>query len=84
MTASPMTATASAPTRELLAWIAARPRTYAEAIEAWGTHCPRLSVWDDAVIDGLVRIDRSQIKRGRVLLTDRGRALLPDGAKNDA
>jgi hypothetical protein len=30
----------SAPTLELLAWIAARPRTYAEAMEAWRSDCP--------------------------------------------
>jgi hypothetical protein len=40
-------------------------------MEAWRTHCPRLSVWDDAVIDGLVRV------AGRnVLLTPHGQALL--------
>jgi hypothetical protein len=66
-----MTTHTTAPTRQLLEWIASRPRTYAETMEAWRTHCPRLAVWDDAVIDGLVRV------AGRdVLLTARGRALL--------
>jgi hypothetical protein len=63
--------TVSASTRELLTWVASRDRTYAEAMEAWRTHCPRLAVWDDAVTDGLVRASR-----GRVVLTPRGRALL--------
>ena len=63
--------TVAAPTRELLEWIAGRPRTYVETMEAWRTHCPRLSVWDDAVIDGLVRV-----AGGQVLLSARGEAFL--------
>ena len=66
-----MTTDTSAPTRQLLEWIASRPRTYAETMEAWRTHCPRLAVWDDAVIDGLVRV-----AAGDVHLTARGRAVL--------
>ena len=34
---------------DLLAWISARPRTYAETMDAWGTSCPRLTIWEDAV-----------------------------------
>jgi hypothetical protein len=60
-----------APTEQLLAWIAEGPRTYAETMEAWRTSCPRLSVWEDAVADGLVRVDR-----GRVELTAAGGELL--------
>ncbi|HEY3182170.1 MAG TPA: hypothetical protein VGJ77_04985 [Gaiellaceae bacterium] len=58
-------------TVELLTWISARPRTYAEAIEAWQSNCPRHSVWDDARIDGLVTASRSE-----VTLTARGRSML--------
>ena len=43
-------------TRDLLAWIAAAPRTYRETMEVWRTSCPRLSIWEDAVGDGLVRL----------------------------
>jgi hypothetical protein len=60
-----------APTLELLAWVAERPRTYAETMEAWCSHCPRLTVWEDAVLGGLVRVDRS-----RVLVTEAGRSEL--------
>jgi hypothetical protein len=60
-----------APTLELVDWVARRPRTYAEAVEAWRSHCPRLTVWEDAVIDGLIRIERSM-----VVLTPLGRAAL--------
>jgi hypothetical protein len=61
----------TAPTLQLLSWLAERPRSYAETIETWKTSCPRLSVWEDAVSDGLVRV-----VRGSVLLTEAGRALL--------
>jgi hypothetical protein len=62
-------------TRELLAWISARPRSYDETIEAWKTSCPRLSVWDDALIDGLVQVVRDETG-SRVTLTSRGRDVL--------
>ena len=64
-------------TLQLLAWIAARPRTYGETMEAWRTTCPRLTIWEDAVSDGLVSVDRADsMQGGRVRLTDSGRALL--------
>jgi hypothetical protein len=66
---------ATAQTRELLAWIAARPRSYDEAIEAWKTSCPQLSVWDDALIDSLVQVVRDETG-SRVTLTSRGRDVL--------
>jgi hypothetical protein len=56
----------------LLAWIAERSRSYDETIEVWKTSCPHLSVvWEDALADGLVRIDR-----GHVVLTTAGTELL--------
>ena len=59
---------------QFLAWVADRPRSYAETMEAWRSTCPRLSVWEDAIIEGLVRLDNGG---GRaVTLTSRGRALL--------
>lgn len=39
---------------DLLEWVAARPRTYAEVMEAWRTSCPRLTVWEDALDGGLL------------------------------
>lgn len=42
---------------QFLAWVAARPRLYAETMEAWRTSCPRLPVWEDAVEDGLVTVE---------------------------
>jgi hypothetical protein len=69
---------ADAQTRELLLWIDARPRTYHEAIAVWKTNCPRLSVWDDALIEGLVRVSRSG-DGTRMTVTPRGRAMLENG-----
>jgi hypothetical protein len=59
------------PTLQLLAWLAERSRGYAETVEVWQTSCPRLSVWEDALADGLVRVEG-----GRVLPTSTGLELL--------
>jgi hypothetical protein len=65
-------------TLELLAWLAARPRTYGETIDAWRSNCPRLSAWDDALAAGLVRVGRSpgRAAEAPVTLTPDGRAAL--------
>ena len=71
-----MGSTLTSGTLQLLDWVAARPRTYDEAIEAWRTSCPRLSVWEDALHDGLVAC-----RAGRpptVVLTTRGQAVLEE------
>jgi hypothetical protein len=68
---------------QFLAWVAARPRTYGEAMDAWRTSCPRLSVWEDATADGLVRVERGRAVAqadAAVLLTEKGAALL-DGTR---
>ncbi len=59
---------------QFLAWVADRPRSYADVMEAWRSSCPRLSVWEDAVIDGLIRLENGG--RRAVSLTPRGRAAL--------
>ena len=61
---------------QFLAWVADRPRTYPETMEAWHSTCPRLSVWEDAIIDGLVRLDNNGTRAVR--LTPRGRAVLQE------
>ena len=65
-------------TRELLLWIARRPRSYPETMEAWRSNCPRQTVWEDAVIAGLVQVVRPN--GAEVTLTSRGRAALGDAA----
>jgi hypothetical protein len=64
----------SALTLQFLDWLSSGPRTYAEVMEAWRTSCPRLSVWEDANIDGLVRFEGGN--RKMVGLTPLGRAAL--------
>ena len=66
-------------TLEFLAWIAIRPRTYAETMEAWRSTCPRSSVWEDALIAGLIQLDAGgAIDRSEVILTPQGRAVLDE------
>jgi hypothetical protein len=60
----------SALTQQLLEWLAERPRSYAETLEVWKSSCPRLTIWEDAVRGGLVRVER-----GSVLITSVGAAL---------
>ena len=71
-----MQASAHALTQQFLAWIDEAPRSYADA-EAWRRSCPHLSIWEDAISDGLVRFDNgSSMQQSRLTLTTRGRALL--------
>jgi hypothetical protein len=58
-------------TLELLSWVSREPRSYPEAIEVWGTHCPRRSVWEDALGDGLIQVVRNG-RESYVTLTPRG------------
>ena len=62
-------------TVELLSWLSLRTRTYDETIAAWHRHCPRLPVWEDALSDGLSRIERNG-RGSTVAVTERGRATL--------
>lgn len=62
---------------EFLHWVADRPRTYDEAMEAWQSHCPRQTIWEDAMIEGLIQIDRDKgIHNPEISLSHRGRDLL--------
>ncbi len=63
---------------QLLEWIAERPRTYAETLEAWRTSCPRLPVWEDAVTGGLVVVCATGqgLAAASVRLTRAGRRMI--------
>ena len=75
-----MTDPAHALTLQFLAWVAEAPRTYAQAMEAWRSTCPRLSIWEDAILDGLVAFEGGATRnQSRVALTPKGRALLRSG-----
>ena len=64
-------------TLEFLTWLDSRPRTYAEAMEAWSSRCPRNSVWEDALIEGLIQVESAAtMGESKVILTPRGRAVL--------
>jgi hypothetical protein len=67
-------------TLELLTWISARPRSYAAAMEAWRSSCPRHSVWEDALVDGLIEVVEygETMEQSQVVVTLRGRALMGD------
>jgi hypothetical protein len=75
MTAA-MQPAAQALTQQFLAWVAEAPRSYADA-EAWRRSCPHLSIWEDAISDGLVRFENgTSMKDSRLVLTATGRARL--------
>jgi len=70
-------------TVQMLAWVAERPRTYGETMEAWRTSCPRMPIWEDAVSERLVALcpQAGGGMNGAVVeLTDRGRTLLARAA----
>jgi len=70
---------APALTRQFLAWISEAPRSYADA-DAWRRSCPHLSIWEDAISDGLVRYESgASMQDARLALTARGRAFLSAG-----
>jgi hypothetical protein len=58
---------------QFLSWVADRPRTREQAVEAWHS-CPHISVWEDAIVDGLVATENNG--RRTIALTPRGRAVL--------
>jgi hypothetical protein len=70
-----MDGTVNGGTLELLRWLAAGSRTYAETIDAWSSWCPRHSTWEDAIAGGLVRVVRRE-----VVLTPLGREALAAAA----
>ena len=77
-------------TLQMLAWLDEAPRTYGETMNAWRTSCPRLSIWEDAVGDGLVRITpqdgaktRDAMRDARVVVTPKGKARLKSAANID-
>lgn len=58
---------------QFLGWVAERPRTREQAVEAWHS-CPHIAVWEDAIVGGLVRTENDG--RRTVALTARGKAVL--------
>jgi hypothetical protein len=65
-------------TLELLTWVSGGSRSYGEAMDVWGSHCPRHPVWEEALAVGLVRVVRvpGERPRSEVALTASGQAAL--------
>jgi hypothetical protein len=65
--------------RSFLVWIGSGHRSYPETMEAWGTSCPRFTIWEDTLNEDLVRLE-SRDDAGRreteVTLTPRGQSVL--------
>ena len=63
---------------QFLRWLEERPRSYAETMDAWRSNCPRLSDWEDALDEGLIRLEpaRDGAADMQVRVTVKGRARL--------
>jgi hypothetical protein len=65
-------------TQQFLAWVAEKPRSYADA-EAWRRSCPHLSIWKDAIADGLIQFENGgSMREQRLILTPRGQTRLQE------
>ena len=76
---------------DFVEWVAASPRRYSDVMDAWKTSCPRLTIWEDAIDQGLVqrcRIDGElsieATEAGRDLLAKTRRKLQRTGDGQDA
>ncbi len=47
---------------DLLEWVNARERTYAEVMDAWRTSCPSWPVWEEASERGLILVDGTAVR----------------------
>lgn len=74
-------------TLQFLAWVEARPRSYAEARQAWRSTCPTTCAWEDAISEGMIEFETGGGRltdQSRVLLSARGRAVLGAQVSSDA
>ncbi len=63
-------------TLDFLAWLAAAPRPYAEVMDVWRTSCPRLTIWEDALDNGLVAHRHIAGQPSVIAVTAKGARLL--------
>ena len=61
---------------DLVEWIAAGERAYADVIDRWRTSCPRLTVWEDAIDRGFVQRINANGRGAMVAVTKAGEAFL--------
>ena len=62
---------------DFLLWLATRERSYEEALDAWRTSCPKLTVWEDANDRKLIAIQHAG-GREVVRITPAGFAFLEE------
>jgi hypothetical protein len=66
---------------QFLTWVSDRRRTYEDTMAAWQSTCPRHTIWEDAIIGGLVRIESANGSgQSQVTLTPRGRSILDENS----
>ncbi|MFY0611620.1 MAG: hypothetical protein JXQ99_08870 [Hyphomicrobiaceae bacterium] len=66
--------------RDLVQWVSRGPRPYSDVMDAWRTHCPRLTIWEDAVEFGLVTRTFEPGVGDIVSVTQKGLAYVRDAA----
>jgi hypothetical protein len=71
-----MSGTADPLVLDFVEWIAREPRSYSEAIGAWRTSCPRLTIWEDAADRGYIARETVAGFGLVVKVTEDGRKLL--------
>ncbi len=57
---------------DLVEWVAECPRAYQEVMDAWRSSCPRLTIWEDTVDAGFVRMQSGENSKQFVFVTRRG------------
>lgn len=63
---------------DLVEWVAEAPRSYSEVMAAWRTTCPRLTIWEDCIDEGLLCVDGQSVRattQGFEFLEFHGRAV---------
>ena len=69
---------------DLVEWVSASGRPYAEVMDAWRTSCPRLTIWEDAIESHLVEVQSTPEGNGLVVVaTPAGLALLAEERASD-
>ncbi len=66
---------------DLVAWVATHPRPYGDVKAAWQTHCPRLTIWEDALDRGYVACGHQGGGTTMVGVTPAGRELLKQAGR---
>ena len=66
---------------DLVEWVATQPRPYGEVMEVWRTSCPGLTIWEDAIDQGLVVREHKEGRGTIVRVTPVGRALLTEAGR---